>query len=97
MRRLNPRRFPFEEEALDAFVAEALEHRASVSRYDTRVKLCIECIAGRCESDQVHNTRPGPLARGYRGSQEVCSFVGAASAGGIRRRVSEGSSPKQSL
>jgi hypothetical protein len=35
--RLNARLRPLEKEALDAFVAEALDHRSTVSRTDTRV------------------------------------------------------------
>jgi hypothetical protein len=39
LRRLNARLHPFQEEAFNAFVAEALDHRKTVSRNDTRVNL----------------------------------------------------------
>jgi hypothetical protein len=86
MRRLNPRCFPFEEEAFDALVAEALDHCASVSCYDTRVNSRIQCMTGRFEPDHVQTALPGLQSRDGLCSQEVCYFICAVAAGGCLLR-----------
>jgi hypothetical protein len=71
MCRLNARLDPFGKEALDALVAEALDHRAIVSRTDTRVKLAPNATGmgtpaqADAESQGIQHSDPADPEHGF--------------------------------